>query len=145
MTLISITPNIHIDERELRFRFVRAPGPGGQNVNKVATAVELCFDVNHSVSLPDPVRVRLVRLAGKRVSRAGVLIIDARRYRTQERNRQDAIDRLVRWLRRAAESPKPRLKTTPSPAARARRLEEKRHRSGTKRGRAKDRVIDELL
>lgn len=141
--MISITPNIHLDEKELRFRFVRAAGPGGQNVNKVATAVELSFDVSRSPSLPDQVRERLVHLVGKRVSRGGVLTIDARRYRTQERNRQDAIERLVRWLQRAAESPKPRHKTRPSPAAKARRLDEKRHRGGTKRGRAKSRLIDE--
>ncbi|MGH8651608.1 MAG: alternative ribosome rescue aminoacyl-tRNA hydrolase ArfB [Gammaproteobacteria bacterium] len=141
--MISITRNIRIDEKELRFRFVRAAGPGGQNVNKVATAVQLCFDVMRSPSLPDQVRERLVRLAGKRVSRGGVLTIGARRYRTQERNRQDAIERLVRWLQRAAERPKPRRKTTPSLAAKARRLDEKCHRSGTKRGRAKARLIDE--
>lgn len=141
--MISITPNVRIDEKELRFRFVRAAGPGGQNVNKVATAVQLWFDVIRSPSLPDPVRERLVHLAGKRVSRGGVLTIDARRYRTQERNRQDAIERLVRWLQRAAAHPKPRRKTTPSLAAKARRLDEKRHRGGTKRGRVKARLIDE--
>lgn len=142
--MISITTNIRIDEKELRFRFVRAAGPGGQNVNKVATAVQLCFDVIRSPSLPDQVRERLVRLAGKRVSRGGVLTIDARRHRTQERNRQDAIERLVRWLQRAAEHPKPRRKTTPSPAAKARRMDEKRHRGGIKRGRAETRLIDEV-
>jgi len=141
--MIAITHTIRIDEEELRFRFVRAAGPGGQNVNKVATAVQLRFDVARSPSLPDAVRDRLVRLAGRHVSRGGVLIIDARRYRTQERNRQDAIERLVRWLQRAAERPKPRRKTTPSPVAKARRLDEKRHRGGTKRGRAKARLIDE--
>ncbi|MGH8658252.1 MAG: alternative ribosome rescue aminoacyl-tRNA hydrolase ArfB [Gammaproteobacteria bacterium] len=142
--MISITNNIRIDEKELRFRFVRAAGPGGQNVNKVATAVQLWFDVIRSPLLPDPVRERLLRLAGKRVSRGGVLTIEARRYRTQERNRQDAIERFIRWLQRAAEHPKPRRKTIPSPAAKARRLDEKRHRSGTKHGRAKARLIDEV-
>ncbi len=141
--MILVTRNFRIDEEELRFRFVRAAGPGGQNVNKVATAVQLRFDVTRSPSLPDAVRERLVRLAGRHVSRGGVLIIDARRYRTQERNRQDAIERLVRWLQRAAERPKPRRKTAPSPAAKARRLDEKRHRGGTKRRRAKARLMDD--
>ena len=143
LSLILITRNIRIDEKELRFRFVRAAGPGGQNVNKVATAVQLRFDVARSPSLPDAVRERLVRLAGKRVSRQGVLTIDAHRYRTQERNRQDAIERFVGWLQWAAERPKPRRKTTPSAAAKARRLDEKRHLGGTKRGRAKARLINE--
>lgn len=122
-----------IDEKELQFQFVHASGPGGQNVNKVATAVQLRFDVGHCQSLPEDLRDRLIRLAGKRVSRLGVLTIDARRYRTQERNREDAIDRLVYWIQRAAERPKPRRKTKPSLAAKKRRLDNKRHRATTKR------------
>ena len=131
--MIRITRAIAIDEKELQFQFVHASGPGGQNVNKVATAVQLRFDVGHCQSLPEDLRDRLIRLAGKRVSRLGVLTIDARRYRTQERNREDAIDRLVYWIQRAVEKPKPRRKTKPSPAAKKRRLDDKRHRAKTKR------------
>jgi ribosome-associated protein len=102
-------------------------------VNKVATAVQLRFDVLMSSSLPGDVRRRLVRIAGKRVSKEGVLLIDARRFRTQERNRQDAVDRLVQWIRRATEKPKKRIKTKPTLGSRERRLEGKRQRSETKR------------
>ncbi len=131
--MIGITQDILIREEELKLDFVRSSGPGGQNVNKVATAVQLRFDVLRSPSLPADVRQRLVRIAGKRVSKEGVLLIDARRFRTQERNRQDAVQRLVRWVRRAAEKPKKRIKTKPTSASRERRLEGKRQRSETKR------------
>ena len=131
--MLRITRNITIEDAEVRFRFVRASGPGGQHVNKVATAVQLRFDVAHSPSLPAEVRERLLSLAGKRVSSHGILTIDARRYRTQERNRQDAIDRLVHWIQRAVQSPKPRRETRPSVAVKKRRLDEKRRRGATKR------------
>ena len=131
--MIYITRTIAVDEREIHQEFVRASGPGGQNVNKVATAVQLRFDVNHSPSLPDDVRERLIRLGGQRVTEEGILIINARRFRTQERNRQDAIDRLVALIRKAAETPRPRRKTMPPLASKKRRLDAKRHRGETKR------------
>jgi len=131
--MIRITPDIAIRELELKLDFIRSSGPGGQNVNKVATAVQLRFDVFRSPSLPEEVRRRLVRIAGKRVSKEGVLIIDARRFRTQERNRQDAVERFIQWIRRAAERPKKRIKTRPTLSSRERRLEGKRQRSDTKR------------
>ena len=131
--MIRVTPDILIRETELKLDFIRSSGPGGQNVNKVATAVQLRFDVSRSPSLPEDVRRRLVRIAGKKVSKEGVLLIDARRFRTQERNRQDAVDRLIQWVRRAAEKPKKRIKTKPTLSSRERRLERKRQRSETKR------------
>ena len=131
--MISITPEIAIDKKELHEDFIRASGPGGQNVNKVATAVKLRFDVTHSPSLPHDVRQRLLRLGGKRLTADGILIIDARRFRTQERNRQDAVDRLVALIRKAAERPKVRHRTKPSLVSEERRLENKHHRSETKR------------
>jgi ribosome-associated protein len=131
--MIRITPDIAIREAELKLDFIRSSGPGGQNVNKVATAVQLRFDVFRSPSLPEDVRRRLARIAGKRVSKEGVLLIDARRFRTQERNRQDAVQRLVQWIRRAAEKPKKRIKTRPSFSSKERRLEGKRRHSETKR------------
>jgi ribosome-associated protein len=130
--MIQITKDIDLDEDELQFDFVRAAGPGGQNVNRVATAVQLRFDVRRSPSLTESVRARLMRLAGNRINKNGVLIINARRFRTQTRNRKDAIDRLSDLVRRAAQREKPRKKTRPSNAARERRLQEKRRRSRIK-------------
>lgn len=133
--MIRVTENIAIHERELQEEFIRASGPGGQNVNKVATAVKLRFDAAHSPSLPEEVRDRLIRLAGSRITEEGVIIIDARRFRSQERNRQDARERLVALIRKAAQRPKPRRKTHATAASKERRLEEKRRRGQTKRTR----------
>ncbi|MCP5158309.1 MAG: aminoacyl-tRNA hydrolase [Gammaproteobacteria bacterium] len=124
--MIIITPTIQLDETELQFQFKLASGPGGQHINKVATAAELRFDAAHSLALPDEVRERLLVLAGSRLNKGGELLITARRFRSQERNRQDAIDRLVALIQKATEIPKPRLKRKPSRAAKQRRVAEKR-------------------
>ena len=131
--MLRISDTLAIDENEIQLVFVQSSGPGGQNVNKVATAVQLRFDVRHSPSLPEDIRQRLVRLAGRRLTTEGTLIIEARRYRTQEQNRQDALARLVELVRQASVKPKLRKKTKPTLASRQRRLEDKRHRSQTKR------------
>jgi ribosome-associated protein len=127
--MIRVTPSISIAERELEEHFIRAPGPGGQNVNKLASAVELRFDVRRSQSLPEDVRARLERLAGSRLTRDGVLVIDAHRHRTQARNRQDARARLIELIRRAAVTPRPRRATKPTAASRERRLDSKKRRA----------------
>ncbi len=134
--MIRITPRIAIEESEIEERFIRASGPGGQNVNKLASAVQLRFDAAHSPSLPGEVRAHLIRLAGKRVNAAGVLVIEAKRYRTQARNRADALDRLTKLILRASERPRPRRKTKPSAASNERRIEGKRQRARIKRTRA---------
>ena len=133
--MIEITDTLGIDESEVHLEFVRASGPGGQNVNKVSSAVQLRFDVRHSASLSDEVKARLTRLAGRRVTAEGVLVLDARRYRSQERNRTDALQRLVALIRQALAPPNLRRATRPGLAARASRLEEKRRRAGVKRNR----------
>ena len=133
--MIAITPSLALDESEIQLEFVRAAGPGGQNVNKVATAVQLRFDVRRSPSLPAEVRARLVRLAGRRVSEDGVLVITARRYRSQERNRADAIQRLVKMIQKAATRPRVRKATRVSLSARAARVDEKKRRGEIKRRR----------
>jgi ribosome-associated protein len=130
--MIRVTGKISIDEREISESFVRASGPGGQNVNKLSTAVQLRFDVRASPSLPDDVRARLERLAGSRLTRDGVLVIIAQRHRTQARNRQDALDRLIDLIRRAATPPAPRRPTRPTAASRERRIETKKRRAKVK-------------
>ncbi len=140
--MIEITPDLAISEDELVERFVRASGPGGQNVNKVSTAVELRFDVRNSPSLPEGVRFRLERLAGSRLTSEGVLVIHAQRFRTQDMNRQDAVERLKALILRATETPKPRKPTKPTRASKIRRVEGKRRRSGVKSLRGKPRGDD---
>ena len=140
--MIRITPDIAIDEKEIRFDFIRSSGPGGQNVNKVATAVQLRFNVEES-HLPEEVKRRLGETAGRRMTREGVLIIEAKRCRTQEKNRQDALDRLAKLIGKAAREPKLRKKTKPTRMARERRLSDKKHRSEIKKSREPLRHIHE--
>ncbi len=130
--MIHVTGRIAIDEREIEESFVRASGPGGQNVNKLSTAVQLRFDVRHSPSLPADVRERLERIAGSRLTNDGVLVIIAQRHRTQARNRDDALDRLVELIRQAAIAPVKRRPTRPTKASRERRIAGKKRRSGIK-------------
>jgi ribosome-associated protein len=131
--MIEVTPALSIDENEIRVDLIRSSGPGGQNVNKVATAVQLRFDVLNSSSLSDDVKERLIRIAGKRMTSEGVLVLDARRFRSQERNRLDAVQRLVILVQKALVKPKIRRPTRPSLAAKAARINEKKKRGEIKR------------
>lgn len=130
--MIQITPTFNIDERELQFDFVRASGPGGQNVNKVATAVQLRFDVTHS-TLPEKAQTRLIHFAGRRMTSDGILLIEAKRFRTQEQNREDAIYRFVELVRKALVKPKSRKKTKPTKASKEVRLKEKKRKGEIKK------------
>lgn len=131
--MIRITDEISIGENEIKEEFIQASGPGGQNVNKVASAVQLRFDVKNSPSLSDDVRNRLIQISGKRISSEGVLLINARRFRDQIKNRKDAIDRLIELIQKAAEIKKKRVRTGPSIVSRIKRLEAKRRRSSIKK------------
>lgn len=124
--MIQITPSTSLDERELQFEYIRASGPGGQNVNKVATAVQLRFDIHTSPSLASNLKERLLRLAGNRVNTEGILLIEAKRFRTQEQNRADAIDRLTELIRKASIEPKKRVKTKPTRSSKEKRIKEKK-------------------
>jgi len=130
--MIRVTDKIQIDESEIEESFVRSSGPGGQNVNKVSSAVQLRFDVRHSPSLPDDVRRRLERLAGKRLTNDGVIVLIAQTHRSQERNRAEALERLVELIRAASVRPKPRTATRPTLASKKRRLDSKTRRSKIK-------------
>ena len=132
--MVQITSTLKIDERELQFEYIRASGPGGQNVNKVATAVQLRFNISDS-SLSDNIKSRLIKLAGKKITNDGVLVIEAKRFRTQEQNREDALHRFVELVYRSTKKPKSRIKTKPTKASREKRIKVKKQRGEIKKSR----------
>jgi ribosome-associated protein len=140
--MIPVTPSLALDERDLEERFIRAAGPGGQNVNKVSTAVELRFNVNGYTELPDDVRARLERLAGRRLTLDGEIVIRADGHRTQDRNRSEALERLVALVEQATHRPKPRRATKVPKAQKQKRLDHKAKRGSIKAGRARPRHDD---
>ena len=141
--MIKVTDSISLHENEIQLDFIKASGPGGQNVNKVSSAVQLRFDAAGSSALSEEIRNRLKQISGRRMTAEGILIIEARRYRTQDRNREDAIDRLVTLIRKAAEKPRQRRRTKPPPAAKQKRLTAKRQRGEIKRRRRTVRIAPE--
>ena len=136
--MLEITQTLHLADEELHFDYIRSAGPGGQNVNKVATACQLRFDVRQSTSLPEPIKARLIKLAGSRMTDEGVLVLEAKRFRTQEQNRTDAIQRLTALIQKAAIEPKTRRATRPSLNAKAERVSSKKKRGETKQARRID-------
>lgn len=135
--MLKITQNIEINENDLMFSFIRSSGPGGQNVNKVSTAVQLKFDLNSSDDLPEDVKLKLIKIGGKKISSKGILIIEAKRFRTQENNKSDAIERLIKLIKSAAVQEKKRIKTKPSKAVEQKRIESKKYNSQKKEKRKK--------